>query len=398
MATRNRMKEPHAQDPRKLKSGRWQSRVTYYDSDTGKRRETSQTFSTEREAKKWGREQEMQYRDDPNRKPPSEQTLGGFLNGWLNDVASGRVRDTTLIAYRRYAKPVLNSPVAQKRLKSLTALDFQAIYTDMTQAGKAAGTVRHTHGVVRSALTDAVEWGMIPFNPVERAKPPKKTTVAAETAPTPDESKMLLSVADGHRLKALWYFLALSGCRRGEALALKWADIDEDKKLIYIRRTLASDGSFRSIHEPKTSQGRRPLSATPYLLELFRAHRHQQKLERLAVGSEWAHSEYVFVNRRGGLLWPNTVWATFKRLLKQASLRNDIRIHDLRHAMASFWLSNGVPVKVVSERLGHANIAITLQIYGHLLPNMQADAAADMESLFLVGIPTRYPHEDPKSP
>ncbi|HBQ95869.1 MAG TPA: site-specific integrase, partial [Sulfobacillus sp.] len=213
--------------------------------------------------------------------------------------------------------------------------------------------------------------------------------------------KILLAVADTHRLKALWYTLALSGCRRGEALGLQWTDIDEDKKLIYIRRALTSDGSLRSIHEPKTAQGRRTLAVTPYLLELLSQHRHQQKLERLAKGVLWKNSEgYVFVTRDGGVLWPNDVWATFKRLLKKAGLRQDIRIHDLRHAMASFWLANGVPIKVVSERLGHANIAITLQIYGHLLPNMQSEAATEMEALLLKpDTPSPFhPHEHPKTP
>ncbi len=254
-------------------------RVVIYDAETGKRREMTQTFETKKEAKNWAEVEAAKYREDPNRKPPSEETLGEYLNRWLNDVAAGRIRDTTLIAYRRYVKPVTRRAIAQKPLKSLTALDLQGVYTEMTKAGKAAMTVRHTHTVVRDALSDAVEWGMIPFNPADRAKPPKKTTAPVETAPTPDEARSLLEEADSHRLKALWYLLALSGCRRGEALGLRWSDIDESKRIIYIQRSLTSDGSLRSIHEPKTAQGRRPLAVTPYLLELLNQHQHQQKLE-----------------------------------------------------------------------------------------------------------------------
>ncbi len=123
---------------------------------------------------------------------------------------------------------------------------------------------------------------------------------------------------------------------------------------------------------------------TPYVLGLLDQHHRQQTLERLTKGSAWNNKDgYVFATRDGRMLWPNDVWATFKRLLKKAGLRSNIRIHDLRHAMASFWLANGVPIKIVSERLGHANISITLQVYGHLLPNMQEQAAADMEEAFL---------------
>ncbi len=395
----NRPKESYAVEPRKLPSGHWKGRVVRYDSETGKRHECTQTFDTKKDAKNWAEKEAAQYRDDPNRKPPSEETLGAYLNRWLNDVAAGRIRDTTLIAYRRYVKPVTTRAIAQKPLKSLTALDLQGVYTEMTKAGKAAMTVRHTHTVVREALSDAVEWGMIPFNPADRSKPPKKTTAPVETAPTPDEARNLLEEADSHRLKALWYLLALSGCRRGEALGLRWSDIDESKRIIYIQRSLTSDGSLRSIHEPKTAQGRRTLAITPYLLELLNQHQHQQKLERLAQGVVWKNDDgYVFVTRSGGLLWPNTVWATFKRLLKRAGLRHDIRIHDLRHAMASFWLANGVPIKIVSERLGHANISITLQIYGHLLPNMQEQATADMEEAFLGKRAADGPQKHPKTP
>ena len=102
------------------------------------------------------------------------------------------------------AKPVMASAVAKKPLKALTPLDFQGIYTDMTRAGKAATTVRHTHTVVRDALSDAVEWGMIPFNPVDRTKPPKKTVAPVDTMSASDEARALLEVADHHRLKALW--------------------------------------------------------------------------------------------------------------------------------------------------------------------------------------------------
>ncbi len=394
-----RLKEPHAQDPRKLGSGKWQARVTYYDADTGKRREISQSFATEREAKKWGREQEIAYRDDPHRKPPSDETLGDYLTRWLDDVAAGQVQDTTLVAYRRYAKPIMMSAVALKALKALTPMDFQVIYTQMTQAGKAPVTVRHTHTIVHSALDDAVEWGLIPTNPTLHAKPPRKGPQATITPPTPAESKMLLGAAEQDRLKALWWFIALTGCRRGEALGLQWDDIDEQHRLVHIRRTLASDGALRSIHEPKTSAGRRMIAVTPYLLEILHAHHGQQRLERVAMGSDWNTTPYVFVNQKGGLLWPNNVWLRFKRLLRRAGVVETIRIHDLRHAMATFWLANGVPVKVVSERLGHANISITLQIYGHLLPNMQADAADEMEALFLrsedppLAPSTRHPHE-----
>lgn len=128
----NRVKGPYAVEPRRLPSGRWKGLVVRYDLETGKRHELTQTFDTKKEAKNWAETEAARYRDDPNRRPPSEETVGEYLNRWLNDVAAGQVRDTTLIAYRRYVKPIMGSPAAQKPIRSVTALDFQGIYTDMT--------------------------------------------------------------------------------------------------------------------------------------------------------------------------------------------------------------------------------------------------------------------------
>ena len=197
----NRAKEPHAKDPRKLTSGRWQARVTFYDAETGKRCETSHTFATEREAKKWGREQEAEYRTDPNRKPPSEETFATFCDRWLEGVAAARTRDTTVKAYRRYAKPLI-AAFGHKALKALTPGDFQAVYAQMLKGGKATSTIHHTHVVGRSALDEAVSWGLIPFNPADRAKPPR--VVSPEIVPpSADETQRLLETAASDRLKAL---------------------------------------------------------------------------------------------------------------------------------------------------------------------------------------------------
>jgi len=111
---------------------------------------------------------------------------------------------------------------------------------------------------------------------------------------------------------------------------------------------------------------------TPYLLDILLDHRDRQELERGAEGAGWNTEGWVFASKSGTMLWPTNVNTLFRRLRAMANVRSDVKIHGLRHAMATAWLTEGIPVKVVSERLGHANISITLQIYGHLLPNMQA--------------------------
>ncbi|MDG6999571.1 MAG: tyrosine-type recombinase/integrase, partial [Nitrososphaerota archaeon] len=125
------------------------------------------------------------------------------------------------------------------------------------------------------------------------------------------------------------------------------------------------------------------ISLSPYLVDILRQHQQRQQDERLAAGPRWEEGNWVFTTRSGKWLSPRNVHRRFKQLLKAANLPETARIHDLRHAMATYWLTHGVPVKVVSERLGHSTIAITLQVYGHVLPHMQLEAAQMMDATIL---------------
>ena len=377
----NRAKEPYALEPRKLASGNWKGRVIRYDPDTGKRHEINQTFDTKKAAKNWAEKEALQYREDPNRKPPSDETFASFFQKWLDSTAAGRVRDTTLLTYQRYAAPLLET-MGSRPLKSLTPGDFRGVYADMLKGGKATSTVHHTHVVAHSSLDEAVNWGLIPFNPTDRVKPPR--VVSPEfVPPTAEKSQDLLATAETDRLKGLWWFIALTGCRRGEAVALKWTDIDRSQRTALIQRTAAEFNTLLTVHDTKTAKGRRTIALSPYLLAILDEHRERQQLEREFFGSAWNREEWVFPSERGTMFWPTNVSAHFRRLRDRAGVGSHIRLHDLRHAMATSWLMAGVPVKVVSERLGHASISITLQIYGHVLPNMQHDAAEQMDAAFL---------------
>lgn len=255
------------------------------------------------------------------------------------------------------------------------------VLTKMLQAGRATSTIHHTHVVAHSCLDQAVTLGLIPSNPTDRIKPPR--VVSPEIVPpTFDELKHFLATVDQDRLKALWWVIALTGCRKGEALTLKWSDVDWDRQTATIRRTVAADGGLLSVHDVKTVKGRRTLALSEYLLSILREHQDKQRLEQEFYGEDWNPEHWVFPSEKGTLLWPSNVNRKFRLLRTQAGLSNTLRPRDLRHAMATRWLNEGVPIKVVSERLGHANIFITLQIYGHLLPNMQREAADRMDSLF----------------
>jgi integrase len=304
------------------------------------------------------------------------------LTRWLTEVAKSQVRETTWNAYYHATQPLIDH-MGAKPLRAVTALDIQGVYTALLTDGRfKPATIRITHNVCRQALDDAVDWGLIPTNPALRTKPPRVPRPTVHPL-TPAQAQALLKAADGHLWRVLWYTIALTGCRRGEALGLRWPDINWEHRTITIQRTLAGKAARQQVHEPKTASGRRVVAASRFLMDLLKAHQHQQKLAQLAAGSAWVETGFVFTTRTGRPLDGDNVRRAYKKVLKAAGLPPETRIYDLRHAMATWWLSQGVPVKVVSERLGHASIAITLQLYGHVLPNMQAEAAEQMNRWML---------------
>ena len=387
----NRLKEPHAVDPRKLDSGRWQARVTYYDPDTGKRRETSQTFATEREAKKWSREQEMAYREDPNRKPSSDETIAEYLQRWLTIKGTMPLERKTLDSYRQMAAHAIRE-LGSQPLKSLTVLDIQQLYASLSEQKKSRRTINYVHTVLKTALKDAVEWGLLIKNPADKAKAPLGRREKPLRIPTPEEMHQLLATTQGTRWYPLWAWFVGTGTRLGEALALQWQDIDWEKGQVIIRRALSGDAAKRVIKTPKSADGLRTFSLGPKLLAVLQQWREDQAIWREQAGSAWNDEDYVFTTYHGKLLSKRNTERAFEKALKKAGLPGDIRVHDLRHGMATQWLSEGINPKVVSKRLGHSNMAFTLQVYGHVLPSDEARAAREMEAITFPPS-TNHPHE-----
>lgn len=371
---------------------RWQAIVKYPDPDKpGGWKQRSKTFEHKADAQEWLDVTLVEHRRSPGYRQPSDELFAVFLARWLDDVAAGRVQDTTLDGYRAMTK-YINPRLGSLPLSRITTLDIQGLYTHLLKQGKATSTIRQTHVVVRGALSSAEEWGLIPVNPALRARPPKVQPPRL-AVPTVEQAQILLRAVANDRLKALWYFIALTGCRRGEALGLFWTDVNWDAGTATITRALVGKARKRTLHDPKTVKGRRTMDLGPELVQILRAHRDQQRLESQAAGPNWQDSGYVFTTRTGGRLDPDGVRKRFKVVLKQAGLPRTIRIHDLRHFLATVWLAHGVQGKVVSERLGHASSVITDTLYAHVMPGMQAAAARKMEAFLLDGVTATFPDD-----
>jgi integrase len=308
--------------------------------------------------------------------PPSKLTIAGYLTDeWLPAVRAS-LRPSTYASYAMIIRTRIVPAIGSARLQALTPPMLNRFYGEL--GGRLSPrSVRYTHAVLRHALADAVKWNRLARNVAAAAEPPSAKAATMKTWSADQLRTFLEHVADD-RLFAAWRVTAMTGLRRGEALGLRWRDVDLEVGRLAVVETLIGK---RVRSAPKTDCGRRSVELDPATAEALREHRKHQLKERLAWGPAYsADLDLVFCREDGTPLWPQSFSRAFSRHAKAAGLPA-IRLHDLRHTHASLALAAGVHPKVVSERLGHASVGITLDTYSHSIPAMQADAAAKVAAL-----------------
>jgi len=348
------------------------------DPRTGKRRYHNKTiYGTKREAQKY-RTQVLQELDAGTYVEQSKVTLGEFLEDWLESTVARRTSARTLNDYRsvltRYVFPALGA----RKLQALQAFEIEELYRGMEKKGLSASTVRSVHAPLRSALNDAVRWSMIARNPVALVKPPK---IERKERPTfsEEEAARFLGAASGTRLEALWWVLLSTGMRPGEALALKWSDLDGNCLRIQRALTRTRAGGW-AMGSGKTGTSRRTVVLSREAIATLAAHRRRQVEERLRLRAEYSDQNLIFSSETGSPLdLPNLTRRHFRPLLRAADVPS-LRIYDLRHTCATMLLGRGVNPKVVSEMLGHRSVIMTLDRYSHVTPTLHAEAAAVMSA------------------
>ena len=269
--------------------------------------------------------------------------------------------------------------IGNVRLDQLKPMTLSSLYTDLLAGGRRSGTgglsartVQYIHRIVSNALSDAVRWNLLAWNPASRVDAPRVEMKEMRTWTAVDVRRFLAGVADD-RLFALWLLLCTTGMRRGEALGLGWRDIDFAGGNVAVRRQLVEVNYELRYSEPKTARGRRSVALDPYTVGALREHRDRQRKERTDLGA-LDPAELVFTKLDGTPLQPQNVSQAFGNIIRRDGLPT-IRLHDLRHTAASLMLAAGVHPKIVSERLGHAGIQITLDRYSHVTAGLQAEAA-----------------------
>jgi integrase len=309
--------------------------------------------------------------------------VAGYLQRWLAHTR-GRVRAVTYEGYevllRRHALPRLG----QLQLQELSPLVIQELYGELLagdgeSGGLSAGTVLNLHLVLNQAFAQAVRWQLLAANPVAGAQPPRPRRPPRLLVDPALLARLLASVADSW-LEAPAAIAAAAGVRRGEILALRRADLTSDLTALRVQRTLQPTRRGLVFEEPKTARSRRtvllPAFLRPYLERQLAA-----QAARRAAATDWQEQGLLIDRGDGRPLNPDTLSAGWARHLRRQQLP-PVRFHDLRHAHATLMLAQGVHPKIVSERLGHASIGITLDTYSHVLPTLQQEAAAAFDALF----------------
>jgi len=330
---------------------------------------------------------------------PSRQPTGAYLANWLDGL---RLAPSTVASYRKNIRLHVTPYIGSLPLASLTSAHIAALYRRLEISGRAdhrqgeglsPRTVRYVATILRAALGEALAAGMLTRNPADpkRAKPPTaKEARAPEMHPwnAAQLAAFLGWSAEHSQLHAAWHVLAMTGMRRGELLALRWRDIDLDAGTASIRRSagvIRVKGQAATISEGPTKSGKpRVIDLDEMTVTLLRAHRRERGSMALAY---FRDSALVFGDHEGRHRHPERFSRMFAETLARCAkaLGEDappvIRLHDLRHTHATLMLGKGEPVKVVSERLGHASVTVTLSVYAHVLPGDQRAAAARFAAL-----------------
>jgi len=359
------------------------------DPTTGKyKQEYARVKGTKKDAEKRLSELLHQF-DNGTFMKPSKTTLGEYLEKWLRDYVYPNLSPRTAEGYESIVRCHLIPALGNIPLLYLKPEHLQQYYSEKLSGGRYDGmgdltqtTVSHHHTCLHRALKMAVQWGLIKHNPVDAVTAPRPQRSDIHTM-SEDDLYVFLEAAKKTPYHVLFYTALFTGMRRSELLALRWCDVDLLLCQVYVTRSLhrlrTGEIIFRA---PKTARGRRMVSLSPSAAKLLQEHKDKQAAQYTILGIPVKDDDLVFSDFQGKPLLPDTVSHAWVKLVKRAGL-DGIRLHDARHTHASLLLKQGVHPKIVQERLGHATISTTLDLYSHVTPGLQEAAAAGFDKMVL---------------
>jgi len=284
-------------------------------------------------------------------------------------------RPTTLRGYRWQINTHIVPALGKVNLHKLNPTAIRRLLGACSQAGLSAASVRHVHGLIRNILADAEREELISRNPARAVRPPSAQTIE-RSALTIEDARRLIEAIRGTRYEALWVCALTLGLRRAELLGLQWSDVDFDNGTATVRQTLLRVDGRLNFAEPKTDRSRRTIPVPAPTLVKLRAHRALQAADRLSAGARWKDHGLVFASTIGTPLEPRNVDRSWHAVRKDLGL-DTVRLHDLRHACATFLLASGASPRTVMKTLGHSQISLTMNTYAHVLLEIERAAVDD---------------------
>jgi integrase len=361
-------------------AGRWLVRVSQgRDRETGRRRYLNRTIRGGFRAAQRYLNTRLEERCRGGGLDRERLTLNQYLDRWLELAVRPKLRTKSYRDYKALLGLYVCPALGERELRSLTSLDLQRVYHQMYEKGLSKRTVHYAYAILHAALEQAVDWRLMTTNPASGLAIPQPVQGEMRVL-NPDEAKRFLEHAERTRYGVLFALALTTGMRPSEYLALRWSDINFEEETVTVVRTLEK-GSGWKFALTKRARSRRPVKLESWVLSRLR---QMRLLEMGSPSKELNATRQIFKSRAGRPINSDYLAREFKRLLGEAGLP-PMRLYDLRHTAATLALSAGVPAKVVSEQLGHASSAFTLDVYSHLLPHMQTEAAIRVAALLGMG-------------
>ena len=350
-----------------------------YDPGTGKQIQRSITGKTQKEVSQ-KLKAVLASLDSGTYTAPCKMTVGSWLDSWLMEYLNS-IKPLTQQNYRIQVENHLKPALGAAKLDALDTHTIQKFYNTLTAEGLSPKTVKNIHGVLHSALQQAVANGYIRNNPTEHCKLPK--IIKPEIKPLePHEMACILREAEKDSYYNLFVVAMFTGMRQGELLGLSWSNIDFNSGFIIINQQLQCEDGNYFLQTPKNGKGRSILPAS-IVMDALRKEQQKQLDAQAYAGSAWDNPKnLVFTDALGKNLVRRTVVKHFKAIVDRAGLPPDTRFHDLRHSFAVSSLCAGDDIKTVQANLGHATAQFTLDVYGHVTQKMQQDSADRMQRFY----------------
>ena len=310
--------------------------------------------------------------------PRDKETVSQFLTRWLETYAATNTTLRTREGYRGNITRYINLAIGRVELQKLAPNQIQGMYAALLEKELSNRTVLHVHRVLSEALKHAVRWGLLTRNTADATTPPRaqQEELKMWDEPTID---LFLEASAGHRFQDFYLLALLTGMRRSELCGLRWESVDLVAGRLGVVRTLQIiKGRGLVEGQPKTAKSRRSIALSPQTIALLHAIRGKQLAQQLEAGPLWQNTGYVLTQADGRPMNPNNVTQEFAAIVRKVGLPH-LPLHGPRHAHATLMLTNGENPKIVSERLGHSNIAITMDIYSHVLPGLQEQAVLRLD-------------------